>query len=85
VGTWYQLVGNYAVGYHVHQVLNTPKGFINHAPITNVYGQLISYASFFECWTEGVLNKAPLILEIRADNGYAITLDAFNSAQANLN
>lgn len=83
VGTWYSLVGKHTVGYHIHQVLNTNTGFINHAPITDVYGELISYASFFECWQRHMLNKAPLILEIREKNGYEITLNAFNFASKN--
>lgn len=65
LSTWYAEVGRETVGYHIHQVLLTKKGMDNHNPITNFYGPLICYASFFKLWSRGELNHAPVILEIR--------------------
>ncbi len=79
VGTWYSQVGKHIVSYHMHQVLEEKGAFENHMAITEPYGRLISYASFFKCWEDGQLNKAPVILEMRQENGYEITLDMFQS------
>lgn len=74
LSTWYRGYGSMAVGYHIHQVLPTEHGLENHMPIDNWYGSLISYASFFREWSDGVLAKAPVFLEIRTDGGYAPTI-----------
>ena len=79
VGTWYSQVGKHIVSYHMHQVLEEKGTFENHMAITEPYGRLISYASFFKCWDNGQLNKVPVILEMRQENGYEITLDMFQS------
>lgn len=70
LGTWYAETGRFAVGYHIHQVLRAENGLENHAPFTEVYGELISLASFFRCWSTGVLAKAPVIFEIRGHAAY---------------
>lgn len=62
---WYVEVGAETVGYHIHQVLQDRNGLHNHNPISNFYGPMISYASFFKMWTKGRLNHAPVILEVR--------------------
>ncbi len=61
---WYREVGGETVGYHVHQMLQDSAGLHNHNPIPNWYGPMISYASFFRYWNDGILNHAPVILEI---------------------
>lgn len=81
ISTWLSQLGRYAVGYHIHQVTLTDQGFSNHEPITEVYGHLISYASFFASWSKRQLAKAPLIMEMRPKNAYKTSLDAFNSAR----
>ena len=81
-GTWLALLGKYAVGYHVHQVTSQKGVFENHMPITDIYGKLISYASFFRYWATGVINKAPLIFEMRPEDGYEITLQTFAKEKA---
>lgn len=63
LSSWYAEEGPLANGYHVHQVVRTDSGFVNHRPITDWYGGLISYASFFYAWSHGQLRKAPVILE----------------------
>ena len=64
-GVWMAELGEEAVGYHIHQVLLENGRFVNHYPITEPYGALISYASFFAMWERGRLGKAPVFLEIR--------------------
>lgn len=78
ISTWLSQIGKYCVGYHIHQVLLTDTGFENHMPITDVYGQLISYASFFKCWETNRISKSPVVFEMRPDDAYEITLNAFN-------
>lgn len=62
---WMAELGAEAVGYHIHQVLLENGRFVNHYPITEPYGALISYATFFRMWESGRLAKAPVFLEIR--------------------
>lgn len=62
---WMAELGNEVVGYHIHQVLLTNGKMENHMPITEPYGALISYATFFRMWESGRLSKAPVFLEIR--------------------
>lgn len=65
ISSWYALVGSQTVGYHIHQVLMTPDGMENHTAIMDVFGPLISYCSFSDCWNNGQINKKPVFLEIR--------------------
>lgn len=78
IGAWLSMLGKYIVGYHIHQVSCTNGVFENHMPITDVYGHLISYASFFKCWVTERINKAPVIFEMRPEDAYAKTLGTFN-------
>ena len=77
VGTWLSMLGPHIVGYHIHQVTEEDGRFENHMPITEVYGRLIGYASFFGYWLRDRIAKAPVILEMRPKDAYAITLDTF--------
>jgi len=77
ISTWLSLVGEHIVGYHIHQVTLTDGKFNNHMPIPEAYGHLISYASLFKCWSNGSINKAPLIFEMRPEGAYQTTLDTF--------
>lgn len=72
---WYAEVGGEAVGYHIHQIKRKDGVLENHQPITDWYGKYISYAAFFRAWEKGQLAKAPVILEIRPDEGYKATFD----------
>lgn len=83
IATWLSQVGEYAVGYHIHQVNYEDGVFYNHMPITEVYGHLISFASFFKCWEDGLINKAPVIFEMRPEDAYEITLNTFNKNRCN--
>ncbi|MCD6284284.1 MAG: metallophosphoesterase, partial [Anaerolineae bacterium] len=55
LGQWYALVGKELVGYHLHQVILKDGLMVNHFPITDVYGPLISLSSFFWGWKTGAL------------------------------
>lgn len=78
ISTWFSMIGKYIVGYHIHQVTSNEGEFENHMPITEVYGRLISYASFFKCWTDGQINKGPVVFEMRPEGAYEVTLRTFN-------
>ncbi len=78
ISTWLSQLGKHVVGYHIHQVTLTDGTFNNHMPITDVYGSLISYASFFKYWSFGRINKAPLIFEMRPQGAYETTLKTFS-------
>ena len=78
ISTWLAMLGEFIVGYHIHQVKECGGTFENHTAIDNVYGRLISFASFFRCWAENRINHAPVIFEMRTPNAYEITLDTFN-------
>jgi sugar phosphate isomerase/epimerase len=78
ISTWFSMIGKYVVGYHMHQVNSEPGSPIeNHLPITSIYGRLISYGSFFRCWENGTVNKAPIIFEMRPEGAYEQTLKTF--------
>ena len=77
IGTWLAMLGKYIVGYHLHQVKDNGETFENHTAIDDVYGKLISFASFFRCWADNKINHAPVVFEMRTENAYEITLNAF--------
>ena len=78
IGTWLEMVGRYIVGYHIHQVNNPNGGKVeNHLPITDIHGRLISFGSFFRAWCFGMINKAPVVLEMRPEGAYETTLSLF--------
>lgn len=62
---WYKIMGKRLVAYHVHQVINTPQGLVNHNEISDWLGMTISYASFFWSWKNNQINHVPLFLEMR--------------------
>lgn len=85
IGGWLSAVGKYCVGYHIHQVsLDEKYVRHNHTAITDVYGHLISYASFFRSWSDGRIAKAPIIFEMDEDGAYEITLDTFKREKERL-
>jgi len=83
ISTWLSMLGKYIVGYHIHQVTNNGK-FENHMPITDIYGELISYASFFRYWIENRIEKVPIIFEMRPQGAYQTTLQTFNKHRKNV-
>lgn len=77
IGTWLSMLGEHVVGYHMHQVTYEGGVFENHMPITDVYGHLISYASFFCYWSKQRIAKAPVVFEMRPEGAYETTLATF--------
>jgi len=77
ISTWLSQIGRYIVGYHIHQVTLTDGKPNNHMPITDIYGNLISYASLFKYWSLGKINKVPIIFEMRPQGAYETTLKTF--------
>jgi sugar phosphate isomerase/epimerase len=84
VGAWYSEVGPYAVGYHIHQVKWGMEKCENHTAITDVYGGLISYASFFRMWKDGKMSKSPFIFEMDQPDAYSLTLETFEKEKQKL-
>ena len=80
ISTWFSMLGKDIVGYHIHQVTFENGVLQNHMPIQEIYGELISFASFFQCWSMGLINKAPVVFEMRPENAYEITLETFDRA-----
>ncbi len=80
VSTWFAELGKYINGYHLHQVKTGEKGkFLNHQPITEPFGALISYASFFMAWQTEQIAHAPIFIEtsLNADISYDILKNNF--------
>ena len=70
VSDWLTLGNHQINGMHLHQVaIDTDGSFLNHQPITEPFGKLISLASLFSAWRNGDIPKVPLILEIRKGKG----------------
>ena len=77
ISQWFAELGSLITGYHLHQVeINSEGRFINHRPITGMFGPLISFSSLFAAWNKEQINHAPMYLEIR-DNGALGSLDCF--------
>ena len=81
IATWMSMLGDQFVGYHIHQVTNNNGAFENHVAITSNYGSLISYASLFRLWQDGTVVKAPLILEMRPEGAYEVSLNTFYTSR----
>lgn len=78
IGRWYEMMGNKAVAYHIHQVLPAPKGGMNnHNAIETWLGPIINFSSFFYNWERGRLNHVPVFLEVQGSVNYQKSIDAF--------
>ena len=76
LGQWYALMGREIVKYHLHQVEIEEDEMMNHQPIRNVYGPMISFSSFLWSWKTGLINRRPMILEITGDKeGIVLSLE----------
>lgn len=79
LGVWYAELGADCVGYHLHQVTSDNGAFENHTALTEHYGKLISLASFYKNLSDGILADAPVIFEVRTQNGAAETVEFFEN------
>ena len=82
ISTWLSMLGKHIVGYHLHQVKDIVGGFENHTAFEDIYGKLISLASFFRCWAQEEISHAPVVFEMRTENAYPITLETFSKYKA---
>lgn len=73
IGKWYALIGSEAQGYHLHQTIDESSKMKNHYPITGIHDGFVSFDGFLWAWKTGLLNHAPLILEIREGEGAPAT------------
>ncbi len=77
VGRWYGIIGKKVVAYHLHQVVRVDGKLKNHQPVEDWFGPMISFASFFYCWKQGILKHAPIFLEVRGHKNFKKSIDAF--------
>lgn len=77
LSVWFAMAGKYIAGYRIYQP-DYKNGLLGaRMPITGIYGPGISYASFFRCWLEGKINKAPVIFDMSEQDAYDTTLKTF--------
>lgn len=76
VSKWYSLMGKRIIAYHIHQVVPLENGLKNHQAIENWFGPMINYTSFFYAWNQGMLNYAPVFLEVRGKENYEKSIKA---------
>lgn len=79
ISSWLSIIGKYTVGYHFHQVTRLENKLENHMPITELHSGIINYTSFFKNWSLGNINKVPVILEMRPEDAYAISLETLKN------
>lgn len=79
IGSWYDIMGNKTVAYHIHQVTRTEKGLKNHCAIENWFGPMINYTSFFWCWEQGIINHVPVFLEVKGSENFEKSMLAFDN------
>lgn len=70
---WYQITGSVCTGYTLHQIMrdNQNEPMCGNFPLTTFYGRLISLSSFCMAWQQNTLHHAPMILEIKENQGIA--------------
>ena len=78
ISRWYELMGRRTVAYHIHQAVSTAEGMKNHQPLVDWFGPMISYVSFFFAWDRGMLNSAPIFLEVKGSEPFAASVEAFD-------
>lgn len=83
ISTWLSMLGKHIVGYNIYQTANDSK-YESYMPITDIYGEAITYASLFRHWIENRIEKAPLIFEMQFENAYQKTLQTFNKYRNNV-
>lgn len=77
ISRWYDMMGRRTVAYHLHQVITTPEGYVNHNPIVDWFGPLINFTSFFLHWERRTLNRVPAFLEVGGSENYEKSIRAF--------
>ena len=67
LGDWYARIGRRVLGYHIHQIRHdaTVGKLTNHREMFAPFDLRISYAGFIHAWSNRLINRAPLFVEIR--------------------
>jgi len=65
LSAWYTTTGQSIGALHVHQVVQSKDGLLNHQSFDEVYGSLISLSGLIWSWKYGLIRHAPMFLEIR--------------------
>lgn len=78
ISRWYGIMGGRAVAYHIHQsVRKDGNNLKNHCPLSNWFGPMINYTGFFHAWETGVLNHAPIFLEVNGAKNHEESMRGF--------
>jgi hypothetical protein len=77
LGDWYARLGRRITGYHIHQVGAHPETgkLANHLEIGSLFGRRISYAGFLHAWSRKQIARAPLFVEVRAEEARRSTAE----------
>ena len=81
ISRWYSEMGHRAVAYHIHQSIRREDGQLkNHKPIDSWFGPMINYCGFLWAWEEGLLNHAPVFLEVKGRENHEKSMIGFEKA-----
>ncbi|MBE6601541.1 MAG: hypothetical protein E7637_03415 [Ruminococcaceae bacterium] len=80
ISRWYAMMGKRAVAYHIHQSVRVEDGQLkNHRPLDCWFGPMINYCGFFHAWETGVINRAPIFLEVKGWENHERSLAGFDA------
>ena len=67
LGDWYARIGKRITGYHIHQVRphEETRKLTNHRDIKSLYDRTISFAGFLHAWSNKLINRVPMFVEVR--------------------
>jgi len=75
---WYLEMGGRAKAYHIHQSVKQENGQLkNHRPIESWFGPMINYCGFLWAWDQGLLNHAPIFLEVKGWENHEKSMKGF--------
>ena len=77
--SWYCLMGDKTIAYHIHQVKVISGAYKNHNSIEDWFGPTINYAAFFYGFNNGILNNVPVFLEVKGAENYQKSIDAIRA------
>jgi len=81
ISRWYLEMGGMARAYHIHQTVKQENGQLkNHKPIESWFGPMINYCGFLWAWEQGILNRAPIFLEVKGFENHEKSLQGFEKA-----
>lgn len=81
ISRWYLEMGARAAAYHIHQSVKQENGQLkNHKPIDSWFGPMINYSGFLWSWEKGLLNHAPVFLEVKGWENHEKSMIGFEKA-----